>query len=223
MKWKLVVFDLDGTLIDTIDDLAAAVNHALEGRGLPVHDSREYRLMVGDGVRNLVRRAMPEDLREDAHLHETLLSDFMAYYSSHIAVHSRPYPGIPGMLSELRRAGIGLAVASNKFQSGTRTLIGRFFPETGFESVLGGRDGVPLKPSPVILEEIMERAGVSRDETVMVGDSATDMRTAKAGGLAGVAVSWGFRPLEAKAEADYSVDDSGALLRLLLSGVLPRE
>ncbi len=216
MKAKLVIFDLDGTLIDTIDDLGAAVNYALEQKGLPRHGREEYKLMVGNGVSKLVLRAMPDSLREDSALHAALLADFMKYYFAHIDTYSRPYPGMRELLGELQSRGVRLAVASNKFQAGTQALISRFFPEIKFAKVLGGRDGMPLKPDPEVIGEILAAASVAREDSVMVGDSATDTATAAAAGIRSIAVSWGFRPAEAAATADYVAGSAAELRGLLL-------
>ena len=216
MKWKLVIFDLDGTLVDTIDDLGEAVNHALSLHGLPVHGREEYKKMVGNGVRNLVWRAMPLALKDDEALTEAVLADFMKYYRSHITVHSAPYEGLPGLLRELQEDGVKLAVASNKFIAGTQALVDSCFPGISFVSVLGGRDGVPLKPDPRVVSEIIRTAGVNAEDTVMVGDSAVDTTTASNGGIRSIAVTWGFRPEEAAAEADYVADSAEGLRKLLL-------
>ncbi len=216
MNWKLVIFDLDGTLIDTIADLGTAVNHALEHKGLPPHNREEYRLMVGNGVRNLVWRAMPDSIKDDKALHEALLADFMEYYCAHINIHSRPYGGMAELLGELQSRGIRLAVASNKFQAGTEALVGKFFPDVNFACVFGGRDGMPLKPDPAVVKLIMETASAAPEETVMVGDSATDTATAAAAGIRSIAVSWGFRPSEAAASADYVAGSVAELRGLLL-------
>ena len=215
MKYELVIFDLDGTLVDTIDDLGTAVNHALALNGLPLHDMEEYRLMVGNGVRKLVHRAMPEALKDDPELLDRLLAEFIAYYSEHLDVRSRPYPGVPELLGRLQSAGVRLAVASNKFQAGTDRIIARFFPGIAFGCVLGGRDGVPLKPDPSVVHEIRSACGILPEKTAMVGDSATDMLTAKAAGICGIAVTWGFRPAEALAECSFHADTAGELEALL--------
>ena len=216
MRYELVIFDLDGTLVDTIEDLGTAVNHALAQKNLPPHEIPEYRLMVGNGIGKLVKRAMPGPLQEDAGLFGELLDSFVKYYSSHLDVHSRPYPGMTGLLARLSAAGMKLAVASNKFQAGAETIVGRFFPGVDFCAVLGGRDGAPLKPDPEVMREILDKAGVLREKAVMVGDSATDMLTAKAADICGIAVSWGFRPQEAAAECSFRADTSEELEKLLL-------
>lgn len=216
MKWKLVIFDLDGTLIDTIADLGAAVNHALSLHGLPPHTLEEYKYMVGNGVRKLVERAMPDTSKGDDILLNALLADFLKYYQAHITVHSRPYGGIPQLLSDLQEAGVKIAVASNKFIAGTQALISHYFPDINFVSVLGGRDGVPLKPDPQVVGEILRQSGAGREETVMVGDSATDTATASNGGIRSIGVTWGFRPEDAARTADFRADTVEQLRSLLL-------
>lgn len=217
MKYKLVIFDLDGTLVDTIADLGAAANAALAAKGLPQHSLEAYRGMVGNGVRKLMERAMPEAMRADGQALDALLDSFLNYYIEHIDERSRPYPGIRELLQELQAAGVELAVASNKFQAGAEKLVGRMFPEIEFAAVLGGRPGVPLKPDPSIVAEIRSRAGVSLRETVMVGDSATDIATAAGAEVDCVAVSWGFRTREQLGDAPRIVDTAQELRSLLLA------
>ena len=191
---KLILFDLDGTLIDSLEDLAEAVNHALGLRGLPLHSVAEYRRMVGHGVRNLVKQALPEGA-DDA-LVDSALTDFKAYYQAHIDVHTRPYPGIPELLTDLQAHGVQLAVASNKFQEGTEYLIQRFFPGNRFVAILGNRPGAPLKPDPEIVQEVLRKADVQPADALLVGDSPTDMKTAANGGIESIAVTWGYRTAE---------------------------
>lgn len=207
MRYKLILFDLDGTLLNTLDDLSEAVNHAMSLRAFPLHTREEYQQMIGDGVRNLVKRALPADRRDDSDLLDAALADFKAYYTTHIDVHTRPYPGIPQLLSQLHSEGVQMAVASNKFQEGTEYLIRKFFPEIPFVAVLGNRPGFPLKPDPEIVEKVLRCAGVTRAEAIMAGDSPTDMKTAANGGIAGIAVSWGYRAM--KGIPGLKVVDSG--------------
>ena len=193
---KLAIFDLDGTLIDTIEDLGTAVNHALGLRGLALHSMAEYKDMVGPGVRNLVKDALAGSLGrqpEDA-LVDSALADFVDYYVAHIDVHTRPYPGIQALLSKLQGKGLKLAVASNKFQEGAEKLVKEFFPDIRFVAVLGNSPELPLKPDAAVVQLVLDKAGVSREEAVFVGDSATDMKTAANGGVRSIGVSWGFRP-----------------------------
>ena len=193
---QAVIFDLDGTLLDTIEDLGEAVNHALSLHGYPLHSMEEYRGMVGHGVRNLVTQALPGELQADESLIDTCLAQFKEYYTSHIDVHTHPYPGMVEVVQQLHARGVKLAIASNKFQSGTETLIAEFFPGIPFVAVLGNRPGYPLKPDPEIVGEVLRQASASPSDAVMVGDSLTDMKTAANGGIRGIAVSWGYRVLE---------------------------
>lgn len=217
MAYKLVIFDLDGTLVDTIADLGTAVNVALEKKGLPLHTLEEYRVMVGNGVRKLVQRAMPAAMQADEALLDALLADFMSYYIEHINDRSVPYPGIPELLADLDAAGVKLAVASNKFQSGAEKLVGRLFPQVSFVAVCGGGQGRPLKPDPAVIRQICEAAGEPLGRTALVGDSGTDMATAAAAGIPAIAVTWGFRPEDARVAADRVAETAAELREILIS------
>lgn len=216
MNTELVIFDLDGTLLDTIGDLAAACNVVLERRGLPQHSYEEYCHFVGNGIMRLVERALPEELRTPE-LVAAVRADFVDYYTAHIDLLTRPYEGIAELVAELTRRGVKLAVASNKFQAGTEKLVARFFPRTAFAAVLGQRAGVALKPDPAVVEEILARTGVDRGRVLYVGDSGVDMETAAAAGVRSAGVTWGFRDraeLEA-AGARHIVERPEELLGLL--------
>ena len=201
-KYEVVIFDLDGTLMDTLDDLGAAVNAALEAHGFPGHTRAEYSGMVGHGVRNLVHQALPEGVSAD--VEEACFNAFMEYYTNHLDIYTRPYPGMVELLEELDEAGVKLAVASNKFQSGAEYLVRKYFPTVHFVAILGNGPGLPLKPDPAIVDMVMKacsdeispRASLGRDDNIaMVGDSLTDMRTAANAGITGIAVSWGYRDM----------------------------
>ena len=288
MDNSLVIFDLDGTLIDTIGDLSAAVEYALSEGGFPGHSVEEYSAMVGHGIRNLVTRALPEGASDE--IIELSLSRFLEYYTSHIDVLSRPYPGIQDLLRELSYSDFKLAVTSNKFQAGTETLIRRFFPDIPFAKILGNAPGLPLKPDPEVVRLAMDAAfagfnaarpdpvslrfapypgkwssestlphssssaaagcatghrpysaaaspersrramrewtrprsggepATSLEEAnvvVLVGDSATDIRTARNAGIGAIGVSWGFRPKADLMEADVVVDTVDQLREVL--------
>ena len=193
---KLVVFDLDGTLLNTIDDLSEAVNHAMQLRGFPLHTHDEYMMMVGNGVRNLVKRALPDNYKEDDNMVNDVLKDFKAYYTDHIDEHTQPYAGMRELLTQLHKDGVLMAVASNKFQEGTERLIKKFFPNIPFVAILGNRPGFPLKPNPEIVQEVLQKTGVRKENALMVGDSQTDMQTAQNSGIRAIAVSWGYRTMK---------------------------
>lgn len=220
---KLIIFDLDGTLINSIEDLGTAVNHALSQKGLPQREMSEYYMMVGNGVRKLVERAMPEDLRGNTALLDELLSIFVGYYSAHIDVHTRPYPGIHELLIRLSAQGYAIGVASNKFQSGAETLVSEFFPEIDFVEVLGNGPDAPLKPSPDVVFRIMEKASgegtMDPGDVVMVGDSSTDIQTAANAGIASIAVSWGFRPADSLTDATYLAGTASELEEMIYRAI----
>lgn len=213
MKYQLVIFDLDGTLLDTLDDLSAAVNHAMQQRGFPSHSRDEYMKMVGHGARNLMSQALPMEHKDNEALIDAALTDFRAYYNAHIDVYTKPFPGMQELIAKLHQAGVMLAVASNKFQEGTEHLIKEFFPEIPFVAVLGNRQGFPLKPDPEVAGEVLRKAGLSKDQAVMVGDSDTDMETAANGGIQAIAVNWGYRDM-----SDWHhVDNVEELQKILFS------
>ncbi len=191
---KLIVFDLDGTLLNTIADLAASTNQALQACGFPTHPTEAYNYFVGNGINKLFERALPEEART----HENVMrvrERFIPYYNMHNADLSAPYPGIVELLTSLQAAGVKLAVASNKYQVATEKLIAHYFPAIRFVMVLGQREGVPAKPDAGIVDDCMKAAGVSAAETLYVGDSDVDMQTALNAGVDAVGVTWGFRPV----------------------------
>ena len=190
---KLVIFDLDGTLLNTIGDLADAVDYVMRSRNLPEHTNAEYRQMVGGGIKRLVERALPAELAANETYVEECVTQFRRYYVDNIDRHTIPYEGMPELLRKLQSMGIKLAVASNKFQHGTDRLVAKFFGDIDFVAVEGNREGAPLKPDPEIVNNILRIAGINREECVMVGDSGIDIRTAKAANIDSIGVSWGFR------------------------------
>lgn len=189
---KLLIFDLDGTLLDTVADLAAACNRVLDEAGFPVYPEMQYRKFVGNGIAKLIERAIPAEARTPE-LIERLKHRFLEYYTARIDTHTRPYPGIPELLVRLREEGVKLAVASNKFQQGTESLVSKFFPDIPFVAVFGQRTGIPAKPHPAIVAEIIAIAGVGPNDTLYIGDSDVDMLTARNAGVESVGAAWGFR------------------------------
>ena len=193
---KLAIFDLDGTLLNTLDDLAGACNHALSQCGCPTHPTEEYRFLVGRGIANLFRGALPESMKSDEMV-EKMRSYFLPYSDEHKCDLTRPYDGIEEMLKDLSDAGIQLAVASNKYQEGTAELINRYFKGFSFVKVLGQREGFPIKPDAGIVREVMdELPGINLDEVVYCGDSNVDMQTGINAGVRTIGVTWGFRSPE---------------------------
>ena len=193
MKYNLVIFDLDGTLLNTIGDLAASVDYVMRSRNHPEHTDAEYRQMVGGGIKRLVERALPEALAKDEAYVEECVAQFRRYYVDNIDRYTQPYDGMPELLRKLRDRGVLVAVASNKFQHGTDRLVSKFFADIDFVAVEGNREGAPLKPDPQIVHNIISMANVDASQAIMVGDSGIDIRTAAAAGIASVGVAWGFR------------------------------
>ena len=207
---KMVVFDLDGTLLNTIADLAAATNHALATNGYPQHATEEYRFFVGNGINKLFERALPEGEKTDANILK-IRQSFIPYYDVHCTDLTQPYPGIPELLHTLQQKGIQMAVASNKYHRATEKLILRFFPDIHFTAILGQREGIPRKPDPQIVHEIIKLANVRTEEVLYVGDSNIDMRTARNAQVDGVGVTWGFRPrTELEQEHPFAIIDQAS-------------
>lgn len=200
MTKRLVIFDLDGTLLDTIGDLSAACNHLLSQRGYPTHTDDQYRMMVGNGIDRLIERSLPPDVRSPETA-QVLRPEFIDYYRAHIDRHTRPYAGIPELLEILEGSGVKLAVASNKYHNGTVALVERFFPRRHFAAVLGQREGVPVKPNPAAVNEILALTGIHPADALYVGDSGVDMQTAWNAGIESAGVLWGFRPRAELVEA----------------------
>ena len=190
---KLVIFDLDGTLLDTIADLAESTNHALKQLGYPTHDVETIRTFVGNGINKLLERALP--LQEQTEEKVMLMrSHFVPYYDVHNADLSSPYPSIVHLLEDLQGQGIMIAVASNKYQEATVKLVKHYFPTINFIEILGQREGINVKPDPSIVFDILKKANVNKEEVLYVGDSGVDMQTAINAGVDVVGVTWGFRP-----------------------------
>jgi len=197
LRYRAVIFDLDGTLLDTIDDLAAAMNAALVANGLPPRpDVAEHKRMVGDGVGAYVLRAMPADRRGDAELAARVTADYRAAYAVGWRNKTRPYEGVVGLLEALRAAGVRLAVLSNKPDDTTQATVAALLSADAFEVVCGARDGMPLKPDPAAALAVAAQMGLPADEVAYVGDTATDMRTATAAGMFAIGALWGFRAAE---------------------------
>ena len=210
----LIIFDLDGTLINTIDDLGQACNHALSACGYPTHKIEDYPRLVGNGINRLIERALPEEYRNEATVLR-LREYFVPYYDTHNCDLTRPYDGIPELLKALKAAGHTLAVASNKYQAATEKIVAQLFPDT-FDVVLGERDGVARKPHPQIVYDILLNRS-DKSETLYIGDSLVDAETAQAAGVKLILCTWGFCTEEqlATANPDYMVHHPAEILPIV--------
>ncbi len=208
---KLVIFDLDGTLLNTIADLGNACNYALRLGGHAEHPLNAYNYMVSNGVRRLMERAAPDAPPE---MIDSLLRDFRTYYDEHCTDCTKPYPGIPELLETLRAKGVRIAVASNKYQVAVDKIINHFFPDIEFAAVRGERPECPKKPDPSTIFAILNDSPTPKADVMMVGDSAVDIETARRACIESVGVTWGFRPVSElrTAYADHIVSDTADIL-----------
>ena len=192
-----LIFDLDGTLLDTVADIGAACEHTLEKHGFPGHELSAYKKMVGNGFDKLVERAIgyrPENIGE-------LVRETKEYYNVHLTERSRPYPRMAETLRDIARRGTRLAVLSNKPDEMSKTIINHYFPDIPFEYVIGAIEGVPLKPDPSSLKRLLDRMNVASERAAYCGDSDVDMITASAAGICAIGAGWGFRGAKELLEA----------------------
>lgn len=216
---KLCIFDLDGTLLHSIQDLADAMNYALSCSGYQTHSTEEYRQLVGNGLSVLADKAVGTAKGYTPAVKEKMLSDFSTYYTAHCMDNTVPYDGIPALLDTLRQRDVLCAVNSNKPDAFTKKLVRALFKENLFAEIRGKRDDCERKPSPMGANAIMQLLGCTLKETIYIGDSNVDARTAKNAGLRFCGVSWGFRtPEELLSEgADYIADTPADILKYLLT------
>lgn len=205
MRLQAVFFDLDGTLMNTLEDLTLSINHMLANHGYPVRTQDEIRRYVGNGARELLVAALPSGM-PDGEVDERL-AEYKAYYAVHFLDNTAPYPGVMQALEALKSQDILLGVLSNKHDTATRNMVEKGFPAGLFAAVQGAVAGLPLKPDPAGLVSMAKTLGVQPDNAVYVGDMAGDIVTAHAAGMRGVGAAWGFRP-----RAD--LDEAGADLVL---------
>ena len=190
---QLVIFDLDGTLLNTIQDLGAAANYALESCGFPVHEISAYPFFVGNGVTRLLERVLPESARNEENV-ARLREYFMAYYEDHKADYTTIYDGIKDLLTALVESGVKLAVASNKYHKAVVEMIKIYFPDVEWVAVEGQKADYPVKPDPSIVFDILSKSPTPKSQVLYVGDSGVDMETARRACVESVGVTWGFRP-----------------------------
>jgi phosphoglycolate phosphatase len=217
VKFDGVIFDLDGTLVDTLQDIADAMDRVLAQEGAPGHTSAEYRYLIGHGIRNLVAESLPPDLRSEeriARCYERMIED----YGRNSLVKTRPYDGVPELVRALRGEGLPLAIHSNKSDELTRDIVAALLDPADFVVVHGARPDAPLKPDPAIALAIAARFGVAPEHVVYVGDSLVDMRTATAAGMIPVGALWGFRTRDELVESGAAVVIDAPLDLLALRG-----
>jgi phosphoglycolate phosphatase len=195
VNYRAVIFDLDGTLLDSLEDLADSMNAVLARQAFPVHAVEKYRYFVGDGIAELVRRVLPVEQRADSLVAENIRW-MSAEYEQCWNKKTRPYPGIAELLDALTGAGLNLAVLSNKPDAFTKIMVPALLPGWNFTPILGARPGVPVKPDPQAALEIADQLALLPAEILYLGDTATDMLTANAAGMMAVGVAWGFRTVE---------------------------
>ena len=193
---KAVLFDLDGTLVDTLGDLAISVNHVLEKHGHPTHEKEKFKILAGNGNEVMIRRALPEEYSKDRDYVLSLRQEFYDYYKNHCADVSQVYNGINELLKELKEKGILVSIVTNKAQVMTDVLVPKLMDKTIFSAIIGQRDNVPTKPEPHMPFLAMTEMDVNPDECLFVGDSNTDIETALNSGNIPVGVLWGFRSEE---------------------------
>lgn len=214
--YQYVIFDLDGTLLNTLNDLADAGNWVCRNHGWPEHSLEQYKYFVGNGMAKLVERFMPENLRSEEKIKQTL-EEFMPYYNDHKADKTAVYAGIPQVLNRLQQAGVQIAVLTNKAHNVAADVVEEYYPGV-FPIVQGALPNMPTKPDPTLLHKLMEHMGAVTENTLFVGDSNVDIRTAKNGMLDSCGVLWGFRSYhELKEEgATYLVETPEELADLIL-------
>ena len=195
MVFKAALFDLDGTLLDTLDDIADAANHILRRHGFPTHPTEAYRFFIGDGAGMLIRRSLPQDLLDESLIQECL-DEWNEIYAVQWKMKTRPYPQIPAALDELAKRGVRLAILSNKPDSFTRQMAAELLPSWNFDHVMGSSPERPRKPNPQPALMISAEMGIPPAEFLYLGDSGVDMKTARAAGMFAVGALWGLRPAD---------------------------
>ena len=208
-KIKAVLFDLDGTLLNTIDDIADSANYTLEQFRYPTHPVDAYRYFVGQGADYLLSAIVPEGARVPENMN-ALKKTYVERYNAHSLDKTRPYDGIAEAVEKLREAGLKLAVISNKPAQATKSTVSSMFPEVPFDFLAGAKPGVPLKPDPAIVRIVLDEFGISPAEAFFVGDTGVALATARNARCTSIGVTWGFRPEEV-IEADFVIDDPSEL------------
>ncbi len=218
MKFNSVVFDLDGTLLDTLGDLRDSVNFALEKNNLPKRTTEEIRSFVGNGIRLLIERSVPDNTSLD--VTDKCFSDFKEYYKDHSAILTKPYDGVIELLETLKSKGIKIAVVSNKADFAVKILMEDYFKGL-YDCAYGERAGVERKPAPEGVFNAISEMGANVNDTVFIGDSEVDVETSKNANLPCIAVTWGFRDKKVleSLNPEYIVDSPSDILRIIERGI----
>lgn len=213
---KLVLFDLDGTLLNTINDLGLACNHALDECGFKTHPLSAYPFMVGNGVRRLIERAQPDASPSQV---DEMIGYFKEYYDKHCCDTTVPYKGIPELLQELMQKEIKIGVTSNKYEKAVQAIVTHFFPDIPFVALLGQVEGRPIKPDPSVIFTALLECPTPKADVLYVGDSAVDIETARRACVENVGVTWGFSPVShlRKSFADHIVSTPAEILKIALA------
>lgn len=205
MGYRAAIFDLDGTLVDSLADLADSANAMLAFYGFLQHSLEEYRYFVGNGARKLMERCLPPERAKDPGFVDEALERYNRCYEERMLHKTHPYEGILSMLEALGKRGIPLAICTNKQQFAADVVAGKMFPEGTFREVIGDRKGMPRKPDPTRALEIVDHFGVRPENVAYLGDSSTDMETARNAGFLPIGVAWGFRPVRELMESGAEV------------------
>lgn len=212
--YKAVIFDMDGTILNTLDDLAYSVNYTMESMGMPTHSTQEVRSYVGNGLHKTIERSVPKDT--SAEIVEKAYEIMVDYYSSHCNVYTRPYDGIPELIRDIRKKGIKTAVISNKSDAAVNSLCEEMFRDC-FDFALGERAGIPLKPARDMVDITLDKLGIKSDEAIYVGDSEVDIMTAHNSDMKCISVTWGFRDRDLLKEkgADIFADSAAEIIEII--------
>lgn len=217
MSYSGVIFDLDGTLLNTLDDMANSVNIILDKHNYPVHDTEKYKYFIGNGMEKLIRRALPESVLENEEIVNKCLDEFILEYDRRWDELTRPYDGINDLMEVLDSKGIQMSVLSNKPNNFTRELVDKFFGLKRFKVVFGAREEVPKKPDPAAAFEISKLSKILPNEYLYLGDTGVDMKTANAAGMHAIGVTWGFRKADELIEngAKAIIDNPMELIKFI--------
>ncbi|MDO9591743.1 MAG: HAD-IIIA family hydrolase [Erysipelotrichaceae bacterium] len=212
---KGIIFDLDGTLLDTLEDIADSANEALVASGFEPHPLNEYRFFVGNGVENLVKMMLPKDTQQQ--VIDRVIDGFQQAYNRNYANKCQPYPGIMSLIDELIKRGYKMGVCSNKPDAFTQVMVDLYFKDVDFVAVTGERKDLPRKPNAAMVHFILDKMDLGTDECLFIGDSDVDVKTANNAGLKSVGVEWGFRPIQELIDANvtYTVSHPKEILDLL--------